>query len=74
MYGQKVSAAMVRKRRSNPWPPRSHDVTPLDFFLRRYVKDDIYKSNARDNNIDSNFKIRKVICASSVSEKMLKNT
>jgi hypothetical protein len=27
-----------------PWPPRSPDITPLDFFLWRYVKDIIYKT------------------------------
>jgi hypothetical protein len=26
-----------------PWPPRSPDITPLDFFLWGYVKDMVYK-------------------------------
>ncbi|PNF32700.1 hypothetical protein B7P43_G12963, partial [Cryptotermes secundus] len=36
--------------RSGPisWPPRSPDITPLDFFLWGYVKDTIYKFQARD--------------------------
>ncbi|GBN65570.1 hypothetical protein AVEN_232475-1 [Araneus ventricosus] len=25
-----------------PWPPRSPDLTPCDFFLRGYVKDKVY--------------------------------
>ena len=25
------------------WPPRSPDLTPCDFFLRGYVKDNAYK-------------------------------
>jgi hypothetical protein len=27
-----------------PWPPRSPDITPLDFFLWGYVKDIVYKT------------------------------
>jgi hypothetical protein len=26
-----------------PWPPRSPDITPLDFFLWSYVKDIMYR-------------------------------
>ncbi|PNF31703.1 hypothetical protein B7P43_G13374 [Cryptotermes secundus] len=29
------------------WPPRSPDVTPLDFFLWGYVKDIVYKTQVR---------------------------
>ena len=25
-----------------PWPPRSHDLTPQDFFLWRYLKGNVY--------------------------------
>ena len=31
-----------------PWPPRSLDITPLDFFLWGYVKDIVYKTKVRD--------------------------
>ena len=31
-----------------PWPPRSPDITPLDFFLWGYVKDIVYKTAVRD--------------------------
>ncbi|KZC03964.1 hypothetical protein WN55_01224 [Dufourea novaeangliae] len=27
------------------WPPRSCDLTPLDYFLRGYVKDQVYADN-----------------------------
>jgi hypothetical protein len=30
------------------WPPRSSDITPLDFFLWGYVKDRIYATKVRD--------------------------
>ncbi|KFM74800.1 hypothetical protein X975_15826, partial [Stegodyphus mimosarum] len=26
-----------------PWPPRSPDITPLDFFLWGFVKDNVYR-------------------------------
>ena len=31
-----------------PWPPRSPDITPLDFFLWGYVKDRVYRTPVRD--------------------------
>ena len=30
------------------WPPRSPDLTPLDFFLWGYVKDRVYATPVRD--------------------------
>ena len=33
-----------------PWPPRSSDITPLDFLLWGYVKDIIYRTKVRDIN------------------------
>ena len=30
------------------WPPRSPDITPLDFFLWLYVKDIVYRTKVRD--------------------------
>ena len=32
------------------WPPRSPDITPLDFFLWGYVKDIVYRTKVRDVN------------------------
>jgi len=31
-----------------PWPPRSPDNTPLDFFLLRYVKDKVFSTPVPD--------------------------
>ena len=31
-----------------PWPPRSPDITPLEFFLWGYVKDIVYRTKVRD--------------------------
>ena len=33
-----------------PWPPRSPDITPLNFFLWGYVKDIVYQTKVRDIN------------------------
>lgn len=30
------------------WPPRSPDITPLDFFLWGYVKDEVYRTRVPD--------------------------
>ena len=31
-----------------PWPPRSPDLTPLDFFLWGFVKDQVYRTKVTD--------------------------
>jgi len=31
-----------------PWPPRSSDITPLDFFLWGYVKDKVFSTPIPD--------------------------
>lgn len=31
-----------------PWPPRSPDLNPLDFFLWGYMKEQIYERQCRD--------------------------
>jgi hypothetical protein len=31
-----------------PWPPRSPDITPLDFFLWGYVKDKVFSTPVAD--------------------------
>ena len=33
-----------------PWPPRSPDITPLNFFLWGYVKDIVCRTKMRDIN------------------------
>jgi hypothetical protein len=30
------------------WPPRSPDLTPLDFFARGFIKDVVYSRKVRD--------------------------
>ena len=34
-----------------PWLPRFPDITPLNFFLWGYVKDIVYQTKVRDNNL-----------------------
>ena len=31
-----------------PWPPPSPDITPLDIFLRGYVKNIVHRTKVRD--------------------------
>ena len=33
---------------STSWDPRSPDMTPLDFFLWDYIKNNVYKNNIKD--------------------------
>lgn len=54
-----------------PWPPRSPDITPLDFFLWGYVKDRVYATRVNDR-VELKRRIRDVI--NSVTEDMLRNT
>jgi len=34
----------IRKKSRIPFPPRSPDLTPLDFLLRDFIKDKVYRS------------------------------
>ena len=49
-----------------PWPPRSPDITPLDFFLWGYVKDIVYRTKVRDIN-DLQHRIIQVINAVTIN-------
>ncbi|KFM70121.1 hypothetical protein X975_02734, partial [Stegodyphus mimosarum] len=51
-----------------PWPPRSPDITPLDFFLWGFVKDNVY--TRRVSNIDD-LKARITTAIASVDADML---
>ena len=54
-----------------PWPPRSPDITPLDFFLWGYVKDRVYRTPVRDvETLES----RIIEVLATVNEEMLENT
>ena len=54
-----------------PWPPRSPDITLLDFFLWGYVKDIVYKTKVQD--IDD-LKQRISNAMTTIDEAMLQHT
>ncbi|KFM70899.1 hypothetical protein X975_03732, partial [Stegodyphus mimosarum] len=54
-----------------PWPPRSPDITPLDFFLWGFVKDNVYRR--RVSNMDD-LKARITTAIASVDADMLAGT
>ena len=54
-----------------PWPPRSPDITPLDFFLWGYVKDKVFSTPVPDI---TNLKARITDAFATVTEDMLENT
>ncbi|GBN99927.1 hypothetical protein AVEN_41972-1 [Araneus ventricosus] len=54
-----------------PWPPRSPDITPLDFFLWRFVKNIVYKTPVP--SLDE-LKRRIVTAIQNVTPQMLENT
>jgi len=54
-----------------PWPPRSPDITPLDFLLWGYVKDKVFSTPVRDI---TNLKARITDAFAIITEDMLENT
>jgi len=54
-----------------PWPPRSPDITPLDFFLWGYVKDKVFLTPVPDI---INAKARITDTFATIPEDMLENT
>jgi len=55
-----------------PWPPRSLDITPLDFLLWRYVKDKVFSTPVpRYYKI---WKARITDAFATITEDMLENT
>jgi hypothetical protein len=54
-----------------PWPPRSPDITPFDFFLWGYVKDIVYKTPV--TSLDE-LNLRIVAAIETVTPQMLENT
>jgi len=54
-----------------PWPPRSPDITHLDFFLWGYVKDKVFSTPVPDITI---LKARITDGIATVTEDMLENT
>ena len=53
-----------------PWPPRSPDITPLDFFLWGYVKDKVFSTPVPDI---TNLKARITDDFATITEDMLEN-
>jgi len=54
-----------------PWPPRSLDITPIDFFLWKYVKDKVFSTPVPDI---TNLKARITDAFTTITEDMLENT
>ena len=54
-----------------PWPPRSPDITPLDFCLWGYVKDKVFSTPVPDI---TNWKARITDAFVTVTEDMLERT
>jgi len=54
-----------------PWPPRSPDITPLDFFLWGYVKDKVFSTTVPDI---THLKARITDAFATITEDMLENT
>jgi len=54
-----------------PWPPRSPDITHLDFFLWGYVKDKVLSTPVPDI---TNLKARITDAFATITEHMLENT
>lgn len=52
------------------WPPRSPDLTPLDFFLWGYLKDRVYTEQSSSLE---NLKERIIVACSSITSEMLKS-
>ena len=57
---EKFLGRVISRNCDYNWPPRSCDLTPLDFFLRGYVKHKVY-SNAPQSIQELKEKIRAVI-------------
>jgi len=53
------------------WPPRSPDITPLDFLLWRYVKDKVFSTPVPDI---TNLKARITDAFATITEDVLENT
>ncbi|GBM09709.1 hypothetical protein AVEN_186414-1 [Araneus ventricosus] len=54
-----------------PWPPRSPDITPLDFFFWGYIKDRVFATQIADDE-ELKARIQTTVCT--ITEDMLKNT
>jgi len=62
---------LIGRNGPTPWPPRSPDITPLDFFLWGYVKDKVFSTPVPDI---TNLKARITGGFATITEDMLGNT
>jgi hypothetical protein len=56
-----------------PWPPRSSNIMPLDFFLWGYVKDIVYKTPVTSLN-ELKLRITCIAAIETIIPQMLENT
>ena len=61
----------IGREGTTPWPPRSPDITPLDFILWRYVKDKVFSTPVPDI---TNLKARITDAFATITEDILENT
>jgi len=61
----------IRKDGPTTWPPRSPDITPLDFFLWAYVQDKEFSTPSPDI---INLKARITDAFATITQDMLENT
>jgi len=69
--GVTFSNRWVGRDGPTPWPPRSPDITPLDFFLLGFVKDKVFSTPVPDI---TNLKARITDAFAAMAEDILKNT
>ena len=60
----------IGKDSPTPWPPRSPDITPLDFFLWEYIKDKVFSTPVPDI---TNLKARIKDAFATITEDILEN-
>ena len=60
----------IGRESQTPWPPRSPDITPLDFFLWGYVKDKVFSTPVPDI---TDLKARITDDFATITEDMLEN-
>ena len=48
LLNENLTAGWIGRRGTIEWPPRSPDLSPLDFFFWGIMKDRVYKEKIRD--------------------------
>jgi transposase len=69
---QNLNNQWIGRFSNNKWPPRSPDMTPLDFFLWGYLKQKVYKNRPFANLDELEQEI--VRCAREIPENVLRAT